>query len=194
MTKISVIIGSTRHGRFGERPAAWIFRHLQKRSDIEVNLLDLRDYPMPFFDEPVSPAKPGHTPFENEAVLRWTDAVGAADGFVIVTPEYNFSCPAVLKNALDYVYDEWNRKPVAFVSYGSVGGARAVQQLREMAVELQMAPVRRAVHIPVNTPIAHHQGGDVDPLLDELEPLADLMIEDLLWWTAALNAARAIAA
>jgi NAD(P)H-dependent FMN reductase len=190
MTNISVIIGSTRQGRFSEKPARWILQHLRQRAEVEVKLLDLRDYPMPFFDEPVSPAMPGRAPYEHEVVRRWTAEIGAADGFVIVSPEYNFSCPAVLKNALDYVYHEWNRKPVSFVGYGVVGGARAVQHLREIAVELQMAPVRRAVHIPVNALMAHHQGGDVDASLAELDTIAGAMIDDLLWWTAALKAAR----
>jgi NAD(P)H-dependent FMN reductase len=193
MTNISVIVGSIRQGRFGEKPARWILKHLQRRAEVEVKLLDLRDYPMPFFDEFVSPATPGRAPYEHEVVQRWAAAIGASDGFVIVSPEYNFSFPAVLKNALDYVYKEWNRKPVSFVSYGVVGGARAVQQLREIAVELQMAPVRRAVHIPVNALIAHHQGGDVDASLAELDTIAGAMIDDLLWWTAALKAARSVA-
>jgi NAD(P)H-dependent FMN reductase len=96
----------------------------------------------------------------------------------------------VLKNAIDWVYPEWNRKPAGFVSYGSLGGARSVQQLREVAAELQMAPIRWAVHIPAQTLWAHIRGGDVDKGLAELETLATAMIDDLLWWTGALKAAR----
>jgi len=113
------------------------------------------------------------------------------DGFIFVTPEYNYGTAAVLKNAIDWVYPEWNRKAAAFVSYGSAVGARSVQQLRETAIELQLAPVRFSVHIPVATLRAHFQGGDVNAGLAELEAPAKAMIDDLMWWTAALKKARA---
>jgi NAD(P)H-dependent FMN reductase len=193
MTVISVIVGSTRQGRFSEKPAEWILRHLKKRSDVDARLLDLRDFPMPFFDQPVSPATPGRLPYEHEVVKKWTAAIAQSDGFVFVTPEYNYGPAAVLKNAIDWVYPEWNRKAAAFVSYGSALGARSVQQLRETAIELQLAPVRSAVHIPVATLWAHYQGGDVDAGLAALEAPAGRLIDDLLWWTAALKTARASA-
>jgi NAD(P)H-dependent FMN reductase len=136
---ISVIIGSTRQGRFSEKPAQWILQQLQKREGIEAQLLDLRDFPMPFFDQPIPPAMPGRPPYEHEVVKKWTAQIAASDGFVFVTPEYNYGPSAVLKNAIDWVYPEWNRKATAFVSYGSAMGARAVQQLRETAIEIQMA-------------------------------------------------------
>ena len=129
MTIISVIVGSTRQGRFSEKPAQWILQHLKKRDGIEARLLDLRDFPMPFFDQALTPAMPGRAPYENEVVKRWTAEIAASDGFVFVTPEYNYGPSAVLKNAIDWVYPEWNRKAAAFVSYGSAMGARSVQQL-----------------------------------------------------------------
>ena len=190
MTVISVIVGSTRQGRFSEKPAQWIFQHLKKRSGIEARLLDLRDFPMPFFDQPATPATPGRPAYENEIVQRWTAAIAQSDGFVFVTPEYNYGPPAVLKNAIDWVYPEWNRKAACFVSYGSAGGARSVQQLRQVAIEVQLAPIRSSVHIPVETLMAHFQGGDVDKGLAELEAPAKKMIDDLLWWTTALKTAR----
>ena len=189
MNVISVIVGSTRQGRFSEKPAQWIFQHLKKR-DVDARLLDLRDFPMPFFDSPMPPAMPDRAPYENEVVRKWTAAIDASDGFIFVTPEYNFGTSAVLKNAIDWVYPEWKRKAAAFVSFGSAGGARAVQQLRETAIELQLAPSHTAVHIPVATLWAHFQGGDVDKGLAELETPAKVMLEDLLWWTEALKAAR----
>ena len=192
MTVISVIVGSTRQGRFSEKPAQWILQQLKKRDGVDARLLDLRDFPMPFFDQPIPPSAPGRAPYENESVKKWTAAIGASDGFVFVTSEYNYGPPAVLKNAIDWVYPEWNRKAAAFVSYGAVSGARSVQQLRETAIELQLAPVRSSVHIPVATLWAHFQGGDVDAGLAELEGRAGIMIDDLLWWTAALKAARQI--
>jgi NAD(P)H-dependent FMN reductase len=190
MTVISVIVGSTRQGRFSEKPAHWIITHLKKRDDIEARLLDLREFPMPFFDQAVPPAAPGRPPYENEVVRKWTAAIAASDGFIFVTPEYNYGPPAVLKNAIDWVYPEWNRKAIAFVSYGSAGGARSVQQLRETAIELQLAPIRSSVHIPAATLWAHFQGGDVDKGLAELDAPAKTLLDDLLWWTTALKTAR----
>ena len=191
MTVISVIVGSTREGRFSEKPAHWILQHLKKREGVDARLLDLRDFPMPFFDQRVSPSTAGKAPYENAVVQRWTAAIAASDGFIFVTPEYNYGTSAVLKNAIDWVYPEWNRKAAGFVSYGSALGARAVQQLRETAIELQLAPVRRSVHIPVSTLRAHFQGGDVDAGLAELEAAAAALIDDLLWWTRTLETARA---
>ena len=191
MTVISVIVGSTRQNRFSEKPAKWILQHLENRNGVDARLLDLRDYPMPFFDQPVSPATPGRLPYEDEVVKKWTAAIAQSDGFVFVTAEYNYGPAAVLKNAIDWVYPEWNRKAVAFVSYGSAMGARSVQQLRETAIELQLAPVRSSVHIPVATLVAHYRGGDVEAGLAELEAAAGRLIDDLLWWTVALKTARA---
>jgi NAD(P)H-dependent FMN reductase len=191
MTVISVIVGSTREGRFSEKPAKWILEHLKKRDGVDARLLDLRDYPMPFFDQPVTPATPGRPAFAHEVVQKWTAAIAQSDGFVFVTPEYNYGPPAVLKNALDWVYPEWHRKAVGFVSYGSAVGARGVQQLRQTVIELQLAPIRSSVHVPVATLLAHYRGGDVDAGLAELEAPAGAMIDDLLWWTAALKTARA---
>ena len=193
MTVISVIIGSTREGRFSEKPARWILNHLKNRDGVDARLLDLRDFPMPFFDQPVPPASPGRPAYEHEVVKKWTAAIAQSDGFVFVTPEYNYGPAAVLKNAIDWVYPEWNRKAAAFVSYGSAMGARAVQQLRETAIEVQLAPVRSSVHIPVATLWAHYKGGDVDAGLAGLEANAGALIDDLLWWTEALKAARATA-
>jgi len=191
MTVISVIVGSTREHRFSEKPAKWILQHLKTREGVDARLLDLRDFPMPFFDQPATPAMPGRSPYQNEVVKRWTAAIAQSDGFVFVTPEYNYGTSAVLKNAIDWVYPEWNRKAAGFVSYGSAMGARGVQQLRQNVIEVQLAPIRSSVHIPVATLWAHYQGGDVDAGLAELEAPAAAMIHDLLWWTAALKMARA---
>jgi NAD(P)H-dependent FMN reductase len=193
MNVISVIVGSTRQGRFSEKPARWILQHLEARDGVDARLLDLRDFPMPFFDEPLTPASPGRPAYENEVVQKWTAAIAQSDGFVFVTPEYNYGPAAVLKNAIDWVYPEWNRKAAAFVSYGNAGGARSVQQLRETVIELQLAPIRSSVHIPVATLWAHYKGGDVEAGLAGSDASAGAMIDDLLWWTAALKVARASA-
>jgi NAD(P)H-dependent FMN reductase len=191
MSVLSVIVGSTRPNRFADHPAQWIFRHLRERPGIDARLLDLRDYPMPFFDQPISPSMPGRAPFPDPAVQKWTEAIARSDGFIFVTAEYNYGPTAVLKNAIDWVYPEWNRKPTAFVSYGGAMGVRAVQQLREIAIELQMAPIRKSVHIPLPTLMAHYTGGDVEAGLAEINDSARAMIDDLLWWTRSLQEARA---
>ena len=122
-----MIVGSTRQGRFSEKPAQWILQQLQKREGVEGRLLDLRDFAMPFFDQPMPPAMPGRPPYEHEVVKKWTAQIAASDAFIFVTPEYNYGTSAVLKNAIDWVYPEWSRKAAAFVSYGSAMGARGVQ-------------------------------------------------------------------
>src|ERR1700721_3884896 len=190
MTVIAVIVGSRRQGRFSEKPAQWMLQELRKREGIEARLLALRDFPMPFFDQPLPPAMPGRPPYEHDVVKKWTAAIAASDSFVFVTPEYNYGTSAVLKNAIDWVYPEWNRKAAAFVSYGSAMGARSVQQLRETAIELQLAPIRSSLHTPVATLWAHYKPGDVDKGLAELGAQAQTMIDDLLWWTTALKTAR----
>lgn len=188
MLKIQVIIGSTRPSRFSEKPAQWIFETLKKNPEVDAELLDLRDYPLPFFAEPVSPSY-AKEPYTNEIVQKWTQKIGEADGYIIVTPEYNHGYPAVLKNALDYVYHNWNKKPVGFVSYGSVGGARAVEQLREVAVELQMVPIRSAIHISGDTYMAASKEENQNPF-EPLNQRAEDLINQLLWWAKTLKSAR----
>ena len=194
MTTVSIIVSSTREGRFGDQPARWFHDHLTKRQSVKAKLLDLRDFPMPFFDQMMPPAMPGRPAYTDEVVQRWTSEIASSDAFVIVAAEYNFGPPAVLKNALDWVYPEWNRKPTGFVSYGGASGVRSVQQLRDTAVELQMAPIRSAVHLPPETLMAYFTGSDVKAALAKSDDAAEAMINDLLWWSAALKTARSQAA
>lgn len=187
---IKVITGSTREGRFSDKAAAWIAGEVKKQEGVAAELLDLRDYEMPFFNEPVSPSYK-QKPYTNEAAARFTAKISEGDAFVIVTPEYNRGTSGVLKNALDWVYQEWNNKPVAFVSYGSVGGARAVEQLRLNTIELQMAPIRAAVHIPGEKyfPVLFGKT-EASELFASLTGDAETMIAQLLWWARALKNAR----
>ena len=187
---IKVIVGSTREGRFSDKAAKWIAEEIKKQKNVEVEILDLRDYDMPFFNEPVSPSFK-QEPFKNEAVARFTKKIEEGDAFVMVTPEYNRGTSGVLKNALDWVYQEWNNKPVAFLSYGSVGGARAVEQLRLNAIELQMAPIRSAIHISGERyfPVLFGKA-DMNELFNSLSEHASTMIDQLMWWTKALKDAR----
>jgi NAD(P)H-dependent FMN reductase len=146
--KIQIIIGSTRQNRVSEKPAHYLFEELKKREGIEAELIDLRDWPLPFYDEPTSPSG-NKGIYLNPLGKQWANKIGEADGYIIVAPEYNHGYPAVLKNALDWVYPEWNKKPVGFVSYGSALGARAIEQLRQVVIELKMIPLQSAIHIPV---------------------------------------------
>jgi NAD(P)H-dependent FMN reductase len=187
---IKVIAGSTREGRFSDEAAGWIVDALKKREGVSAEMLDLKDYNMPFFNEAVSPSMKTE-PYTHEAVSRFTSKIAEGDAFVIVTPEYNHGTSGVLKNALDWVYQEWNNKPVAFVSYGSVGGARAVEQLRLIAIELQMAPMSAAVHIPGADYFSMMFGKTTtEELFGKMQKAADGMIEQLLWWAQALKNAR----
>jgi NAD(P)H-dependent FMN reductase len=185
--KIGIVISSTREGRFGEKPAKWIYDLATKRGDFEVELIDLRDYPMPFFAEPISPA---YAPPANEVARRWAAKVASLDGFIFVTAEYNRAPTAVLKNALDYAYREFNRKPAAYVGYGGVGAARAIEQLRLINVELQMAPTRSGVHIGGADFMGLWQDGKTFDEMPHLAKSADTMLDELAWWANALKTAR----
>ncbi len=185
--RIGIVISTTREGRFGEKAAAWIADLAAARSDLQFETVDLRDYPMPFFEEPGSPA---YMAPKNAVARRWGQKVDELDGFIFVTAEYNHGPPAVLKNALDYAYTEFNRKPAAFVGYGGVGGARAVEQLRLVAVELQMAPTKAAVHIGGADFIGMFMQGKTFADMAHLDPTAVAMLDDLAWWTHALKDAR----
>jgi len=165
---IKVIIGSTREGRFSEKPALWIFNFLKDEKGIEVELLDLRDYPMPFFNNKITPKKIKGD-YGNEIVNTWSGKIKEADAFIIVTPEYNHGYPAVLKNALDWLFYEWNGKPVGFVSYGTNGGVRSVEQLRQVAIELEMIPIRNAVHISAHWTLLDENGNLKDDAFEPFE-------------------------
>lgn len=187
--KIKIIIGSTRPNRFSEHPARWINEEAKKVAGLEVELLDLREYPLPFFNEPISPAMVKGD-YANETVRKWAQKIAEADAYIIATPEYNHGYPAVLKNALDSVYKEWNNKPVGFVSWGGAAGARSVEQLRQVAVELQMAPIRNAVHIPLFWTLLDENGQLKPGAFDSLQDNAKNFLNQLLWWAEALKKAR----
>ena len=148
MTKIGIIIGSTRPGRNGEAVARWVHEVAAERTDAEFEIVDLLDYKLPVLDE-AYPASLGN--YTQPHTQAWAEKIASLDGFVIVTPEYNRSVPGALKNAIDFLYAEWNNKAVGFVSYGSVGGTRAVEHLRGIAGELQMADVRSQVALSLFT-------------------------------------------
>jgi NAD(P)H-dependent FMN reductase len=187
LPRIGVILSTTREGRFADKPAQWLLDIAAERTDLAFELVDLRDYDLPFFDRPASPIT---TPVDDEAARRWAGKIAALDGYVFVVAEYNHSIPGVLKNALDFVYPEFNRKPAAYVGYGGVGAARAVEQLRLINVEQQVAPTRAAVHIGMEPFLAVMRDGRALSEFDYLNEAARLMLDDLAWWTKVLKTGR----
>lgn len=189
--KVKVIIGSVREGRFAEKPAAWIAGEAKKMPNLDVEVLDLKDYPMPFFDEATSPSV---TPqgYDNPVVKKWATKIADGDAFIIVTPEYNHGPSAVLKNAIDYVYAPWNKKPVGFVGYGSVLGARSIEQLRLVMIELQMAPIRISLNIPFDVYMnaAKLETAQSASAFASLTDRAKPFLEQLTWWAKILKLAR----
>jgi NAD(P)H-dependent FMN reductase len=189
--KIAVIIGSTRKTRFADKPAAWLMEEVNKRDDMDFELVDLRDYDLPFFDEMASNL---WMPSADPKAVAWQNKVGEFDGYIVLTAEYNHSIPGVLKNALDQAYKEWNHKPMAAVGYGGVGAARAIEHLRGIAVELMMVPTRNAVHLGGGefmkvSPLGAN--GDMSEVAAVLQPSLNALLDELLWWAKATMAARA---
>ncbi|MCL4352975.1 NAD(P)H-dependent oxidoreductase [Patescibacteria group bacterium] len=185
--KIQIIIGTTRIDRFSETAARYIYGEAKKRKELEVELLDLRDYPMPFYEDSIPP-KMLKGKYTNAIVKKWAGKISKGDGYIIVTGEYNHGYPAVLKNALDYIYYEWGNKPVGFVAYGSVGGSRAIEQLRQVVAELQMTSIRSAIYIPWPIYMAAREKKE-----NPFAPLASLtkeFLDQLTWWTKVLKSAR----
>jgi NAD(P)H-dependent FMN reductase len=188
MTRIGIILGSTRPGRNGEQVAKWVYDLASRRDDADFELVDLADYPLPHLDEPLPPSV---GQYHNEHTKQWAAKIGSFDGFVIVTPEYNHGTSGVLKNALDFLYAEWNNKAVGFVSYGGTGGARAVEHLRLVAGELQMADVRQQVVLSLVTEFESYRTfkpGDYN-----LAPLST-MLDQVVAWSTALAPLRQRAA
>ncbi len=188
---IAIIIGSTRDTRFADKPAAWLLAQAQQRDDMTFEMVDLRDFDLPLFNEPASNL---WMPSSDPRAVAWQNRIGEFDGYIFVTAEYNRSVTGALKNALDQAYKEWNHKPMGAFGYGSMGGARAVEHLRSISIELQMVPLRNAVHL----------GGSeffkVSPLGQNL-PMTEVegvllnstraMLDEMKWWADATMAARA---
>ncbi|ROO84959.1 NAD(P)H-dependent FMN reductase [Actinocorallia herbida] len=184
--KIAVIVGSTREGRFGPSVASWVTGRITRRGDMEAEVIDLVETPLPtvfpVLGQP--PAAAG----DRALLAAVSPRMAAADAFVIVTPEYNHSFPAALKNAIDWHSTEWHAKPVAFVSYGAFsGGLRAIEQLRPVLAELHAVTVRDAVSLQHPWALFDGDGKAVDPALDAA---AELMLDRVGWWARALRTAR----
>ncbi|MCZ0983434.1 NAD(P)H-dependent oxidoreductase [Streptomyces diastatochromogenes] len=184
MLSIGIILGSTRPNRVGDQVARWVLEHASRRTDAGFELLDLRDHPLPLLDEPMPPSL---GQYQNEHTRRWAETIAAYDGFVIVTPEYNHGVPGVLKNALDYLYAEWNDKALGLVSYGVAGGVRSAEQLRLVAAELQMADVRQQVTLSLFTDFENFTV--LKPGDHHLRAL-DALLDQVIAWTSALAPLR----
>lgn len=169
MLNIYLILGSTRQGRQGEKVANWTHKYLKSIApkDINIELVDLRDWPLPFYEKAEEPVSSTEEPESDEIDIRWRKKIAKADGFIIITPEYNHGYPAVLKNALDHAFADWNHKPVAFISYssGQIAGARSVEQLRQIGSTLMLVVLREAVHIPVISKAFDEKGEPTDEKL-----------------------------
>ena len=185
MLKVAIILGSTRPGRNGEAVARWIYGIAKKRGDAEFEYVDIKDYDLPLLDEPVPPSQ---GKYSKEHTKRWAATIDSFDAFVFVTPEYNHGIPGALKNAIDFLYREWNNKAAGFVGYGSAGGVRSVEQLRLVMAELQVADVRAQIQLSLFTdfenfsrfkPAAYH------------EKSANAMLDQVIAWAGALKTLRA---
>jgi NAD(P)H-dependent FMN reductase len=184
MLKIAIILGSTRPNRVGEAVAQWVHEIAGERSDAQFELVDVKDFDLPLLDEPLPPSR---GQYAQPHTKRWAAKIASFDGFVFVTPEYNHSIAAALKNAIDFLYREWNNKVAGFVSYGSASGTRAVEHLRLVMAELQIADVRAQVALSLDTdfenmtvfkPAARH------------EKSVNTMLDQVILWGTALQAVR----
>jgi NAD(P)H-dependent FMN reductase len=187
---ITLIVASTRTRRFADLPLAWLREQLGARTDLSLDVLDLREHPLPFFDQVIPPAR-NQRAYASAAERAVGEALDAADGYLVLANEYNHGYSAALKNLFDTFFVEFEHKPIGFVGYGNVGGSRAIEQLRLVASELDMAPVRTSVHI-----FGHQMRqlredpASADEVFAEIAPRVDALTDDLLWWANALAPAR----
>jgi NAD(P)H-dependent FMN reductase len=190
--KIAIIVSSTRPTRFADVPTAWIKAQAEARGDMDVEVVDLRDHPLPFFAEMASNA---WMPSQDPAAVAWQKKIGEFDGYIFVLAEYNRSITAALKNALDQAYVEWAKKPFGAIGYGSMGAANALGHLQNIGVELQMVPTRNNVRIGGSDFFRVHSGFGGSGNLGDIEagilPAAKAMLDDVVWWAKATMAAKA---
>ena len=185
MTKIAIIVGSTRPGRKAEAVARWVHELAKKRTDAEFELVDIAEFDLPLLDEPVPPSMGQSSKPHTKA---WAAKIAPFDGFVFVTPEYNHGPSGALKNAIDFLYREWNNKAAGFVAYGSAGGTRAVEQLRLIMAELQIATVRAQVALSLATDFEKYTTFKPDP---RHEAALATVLDQVVAWAGALKTVRA---
>jgi NAD(P)H-dependent FMN reductase len=188
MVKLQVILGSTRPGRAGEAVAKWVYKTANQRDDFEMELVDVADYELPLLDEPVPPLM---NKYSKEHTKKWSEKISEADGYIFVAAEYNHSVAGGLKNAIDYLNHEWNNKSVGFVSYGSNGGSRAVEHLRGIAGELQMADVREQLLLYLANDFEHYS--TFKPT-ENHEAQLNKVLDQVVAWAKAMQSVREEAA
>jgi NAD(P)H-dependent FMN reductase len=186
---IVILVASTRANRFADFPLAWLLEQTAARTDFSFEVVDLLEHPLPFYDRATPPAM-AQREYSSDAERKLGERLDAADGFLVITNEYNHGYSAALKNVLDNYFVEWTRKPVSFLGYGNVGGARAIEQLRQVVDELDMASVRPTVNVLGKSLMDIRRGAPVNEVLASLEPRLEAMLADLHWWTIALKNAR----
>jgi len=184
MLRIAIIVGSTRPGRRGEPVARWVHDQARQRNDADYELVDIAEFDLPLLDEPMPPSQ---NKYSKDHTKRWAAKIASFDGFVFVTPEYNHGTSAALKNAIDYLYKEWNNKAAGFVSYGSAGGTRAVEHLRGIMAELQVADVRAHVALSLYTDFENFSAFKPQALHQKS---LKAMLDQLLAWSGAMRTLR----
>src|SRR6201982_1369725 len=184
MLRIAIIIGSTRPGRNGEAVAKWVCEVAKTRSDAESELVDIKDFNLPLLDEPVPPSMGQYSKPHTKA---WAAKIGSFDAYVFVTPEYNHGTSGALKNAIDFLFAEWNNKAAGFVSYGGAGGARAVEHLRLILAEVQMATVRNQVLLSLFTDFENFSVFKPGPTKEQS---VNDMLDQVITWGGALRTLR----
>jgi NAD(P)H-dependent FMN reductase len=182
--KIAIILGSTRPGRNGEAVARWVYEIAKKRIDAEFEFVDIKDFNLPLLDEPIPPSQGQYSKEHTEV---WSAKIDSFDGYVFVTAEYNHGIPGALKNGIDYLYKEWNNKAAGFVGYGSAGGVRAVEQLRLVMAELQVADVRAQVAVSI---ITEFEDFRIFKPASYQEKLVNNMLDQVISWGRALKLVR----
>jgi NAD(P)H-dependent FMN reductase len=184
MLRIGIILGSTRPGRNGEAVAKWTYEIASRRTDAEYELVDVADFNLPLLDERVPPSM---GPGTKEHTKRWAAKIASFDGFVFVTPEYNHGTSGAMKNAIDFLFAEWNNKAAGFVSYGSAGGARAVENLRLVLGELMVADVRVSVLLSLFEDFENYS---VFKPHERHEATVNAMLDQVVSWSTALKTVR----
>jgi NAD(P)H-dependent FMN reductase len=184
MLKIAIILGSTRPGRNGEAISQWMYEIAKKRSDANFELLDVKDYNLPLLDEPIPPSMGQYT---KEHTKTWALKIDSFDAYVFVTAEYNHGIPGALKNAIDFLYKEWNNKVAGFVSYGGAGGVRSVEQLRLVMAELKVATVRSQVTLSLFTDFENFAKFKPAPFQ---ENSANTLLDEVVAWSGAFKTLR----
>jgi NAD(P)H-dependent FMN reductase len=182
--RIAIIPGSTRPGRNGETVSKWIYDIAKKREDVDFELVDIQDFNLPLLDEPFPPSMGQYT---KDHTKRWAEKINSFDAFVFVTPEYNHGASGALKNAIDFLFKEWNNKVAGFVSYGSAGGVRAVEQLRLVMVEVKVATVRAQVQLSLFTDFENFS--TFKPASFH-EVSASTMLDEVIAWGKSLKTLR----